>query len=236
MVNQVEVKDFTAAFSGRTILDHISFSIPQSQFTVIVGENGAGKTTLIKAIIQTVLGAKRPVGEKAKAIRVASKYLAYVPQFRDLGSDYPLTIHAFVALGLNRGLRPWLNKKERAAIDLALDQVDLADLADQRLAAASGGQKQRAYIAQALVQNPDLLILDEPTAALDAGHSLALVKKVRALQEQRQIGVLWISHDTSWIKDYADRYLWLHDGQAESGLAQDLPDQAIHHHQEVTNV
>ncbi|GAP02384.1 ABC-type Mn/Zn transport systems, ATPase component [Fructobacillus pseudoficulneus] len=239
MAQQVEVSHFTAAFSDRVILNDVSFSIPAHQFTVIVGENGAGKTTLIKALIQTVLGAKTTGRGQShhEQIRVNSQNLAYVPQFRDLGDDYPLSIASFVALGLKKGLRPWLTKTEKEAIQTALAQVDLADLAKQRLADASGGQKQRAYIAQALVQNPDLLILDEPTAALDANHALALVKRVRDLQQSRQIGVLWISHDTSWVKDFADDYLWLHDGQVDFGLAKDLPDHASsHHHQEVNHV
>lgn len=240
MSAQIVVKNFTAAFGDRVILKDVSFKIDEHRFTVIVGENGTGKTTLIKALIQEFIGQKHPGHENKKqkgTIEVNSKSLAHVPQFRDLGDDYPLTIRSFIALGLKSGLRPWLNTHEKSAIDQALKQVDLADLADLRLSDASGGQKQRAYIAQALVQEPDLLILDEPTAALDANHALALVKSVRALQQSRQIGVLWISHDTSWVKEYADGYLWLHDGQIQGGQAADLPDAAAsQHRQEVNHV
>lgn len=234
MTEQLSLNNFTAAFGKKVILKDVSFQVPAGQLTVILGENGAGKTTLIKAILNAYLQSTAVIDEAA-AIQVSAKKLAYVPQFRDLGSDYPLSITAFVGLAIRKKGWPFLTKAEKARVKHAIEQVDLTAQADLPLSQASGGQKQRAYIAQALAQAPDLLILDEPTAALDAKHSQALVKHIRAVQQESGIGVLWISHDTSWVQDFADNYLWLHDGQAEFGPVSALPQDCQSSHQEEVN-
>ncbi|MBS9338834.1 ATP-binding cassette domain-containing protein [Fructobacillus sp. M2-14] len=234
MQNQISVQHYVAAFGKRVILKDVSFSIPSGQLTVVLGENGAGKTTLIKAILNAYLQPKSAADE-VNGIEVSTKKLAYVPQFRDLGSDYPLSLAAFVGLAIRQKGWPFLTKKEKGRVQEALALVDLTDLKDLPLSKASGGQKQRAYIAQALAQNPDLLILDEPTAALDAKHSQEVVSQIRNAQQKKGMGVLWISHDTSWVKDFSDNYLWLHDGQAEFGSVDSLPDAARSIHQEEVN-
>ncbi|MDF7637022.1 ATP-binding cassette domain-containing protein [Leuconostocaceae bacterium ESL0958] len=227
MTAVISVADYQATFGQKTILKQVSFTLKGPAFTVILGENGAGKTTLMKAVLKAAL-APHP----GSAIQVQADRLAYVPQFRDLGDDYPLSIAAFVGLGLNRGFRPWTTAAEKKRLRWALAQVDLADKADLALAAASGGQKQRAYIAQALVQQPDLLILDEPTASLDAKHTAVLIARLRALQQETGMLVLFISHDTSWVSQYADNYLWLHDQQVTVGAAAALPQAAQSKHSE----
>ncbi|MBS9335740.1 metal ABC transporter ATP-binding protein [Fructobacillus papyrifericola] len=232
MTDFIQVRHFQAAFGKKIILKDVSFTLPKDQLTVVLGENGAGKTTLIKALIAAALGQS-----SQETMTVSAQRLAYVPQFRDLGADYPLSIKAFVALGVRDHGLPWLTKKEKASVSSALKRLDLNDLADLPLAKASGGQKQRAYIAQALAKQPDLLILDEPTSALDSQHTAELVMQIRQVQKERQIAVLWISHDTSWVRQSADYYLWLHDQTATLGLAKDLPVEAESKHQEeVLNV
>ncbi|MCK8616790.1 ATP-binding cassette domain-containing protein [Fructobacillus sp. M158] len=227
MTEQIQVRHFQAAFGKKIILKDLSFSLPNDQLTVVLGENGAGKTTLIRAILQAALTKKGDA-----AIQVNAQKIAYVPQFRDLGADYPLSIQAFVSLGIRDHGLPWLSKKEKKAVQGALQRVDLTELADLPLAKASGGQKQRAYIAQALAKQPDLLILDEPTSALDSQHTKALVQQICQVQQDWQIGVLWISHDTTWVRESADNFLWLHDQTASLGVAKDLPVEAESKHQE----
>lgn len=227
MTEQIQVNHYTVSFGKKMILKDVSFALAGDQLTVVLGENGAGKTTLIKALIQAAL-----TGEKADAIQVYTNKLAYVPQFRDLGDDYPLSIKAFVGLGMRDAGLPWLSHEEKERVSDALARLDLSELADMPLAQASGGQKQRAYIAQALAKKPDLLILDEPSSALDSMHTAELVNQIRKAQQDWKIGVLWISHDTSWVKESADSYLWLHDQTITMGPAAELPDGASSKHSE----
>ncbi|MCO0831734.1 ATP-binding cassette domain-containing protein [Fructobacillus sp. W13] len=231
MTAQVAVSNYTAAFGKKVILQNVSFTIPKEQLTVILGENGAGKTTLVKALLDAFLKTKNA----DQSIAVEANRLAYVPQFRDLGADYPLSIASFVGLAVRQKGWPFLTKAEKSRVQDALKLVDLEDQQDLPLSKASGGQKQRAYVAQALAQEPDLLVLDEPTAALDGKHSQELVAAIRNAQKEKQVGVLWISHDTSWVKDFADNYLWLHDQTADFGAVSELPDAALSKHHEEVN-
>lgn len=226
----IQVDHFRAAFGKKVILKDVSFTLTNDQLVVILGENGAGKTTLVKAILNAALSQ-----EKTGAIQVQAENVAYVPQFRDLGADYPLSIRSFIALGVRNYGLPWLSKSEKQHVADAIQRFDLEAIADQPIAMASGGQKQRAYIAQAVAKQPDLLILDEPSSALDSEHTLALVKQIRQVQQEQKMLVLWISHDTSWVKGKADRYLWLHNQEVDLGLAKELPVAADSTHREEVN-
>ncbi|MDF7626435.1 ABC transporter ATP-binding protein [Lactobacillaceae bacterium L1_55_11] len=226
----IAARDLGIRYGKTSILSDVNFQIHSEAFVVILGDNGAGKTSLIR----TILGQTQP---STGTLTVQAQKIGYVPQFRSISADYPLSVRDFVGLGFNQPGRLWFNAQEKAAIQAAIKQVDLTDLANHRLGLSSGGQKQRAFVAQALAQEPDLLILDEPTASLDEKHSLALVKMVRRLQQERGLTVLWITHDTQWINDYADDYLWLANGDLKQGkiadLAQDVP---VGHRQEVNHV
>lgn len=227
MKTAIQVSHYQASFGKKVILKDVSFNLTDDQLVVILGENGAGKTTLVTSILEATLGK-----QKKASIQVCADTVAYVPQFRDLGADYPLSIRSFVALGVRDTGLPWLTKKEKMNVQDALKRFDLLAIEDLPIAKASGGQKQRAYIAQAIATNPDLLILDEPSSALDSEHTASLVKEIRRVQKERKILVLWISHDTSWIKADADRYLWLHDQGVSTGKANELPEEADSTHRE----
>ncbi|CAH1852885.1 metal ABC transporter ATP-binding protein [Convivina intestini] len=221
----ITAKDLTVKYGEKVILHDVNVTIPQQSFVAILGENGAGKTTLIKAL----LGQNRSITGQ---LSTQARQIGYVPQFRSISRDYPLSIRSFVGLGFNHGWQPWYRASEKKAITRAIAEVDLTDLADNRLGLVSGGQKQRAFVAQALAQEPDLLILDESTASLDARHSIELVQTIVKLQQEHQMTVLWITHDTSWVKKYADYFLWVHDQQVTAGPIDQLPATAISHGQE----
>src|SRR5699024_2702146 len=143
---------------------------------VVVGENGVGKTTLVRALFHQL---KPRHGQIEFA---AGTRLGYVPQFRNLARDYPLAVRDFVALNLPLKLTPWLSKKERQQVTSILRQTNVLPLADRPLGVASGGEKQRAYLAQALLAHPQLLILDESTASLDNEVKYELLDLVTKFQ------------------------------------------------------
>lgn len=182
---------------------------------IVVGENGVGKTTLVN----TLLGKLKPrSGDISMADRLR---IGYVPQFRNLDIDYPLSVRNFVSLNLLHSWQPWLSKKERARVNRVLKQVDLESIADRPLGLASGGEKQRAYLAQALLNRPQLLILDESTASLDNEMKFELLDLVSRLQ-QNGLTVIFITHDLELAQHYGTRYLMMKSDGYESGPINEL--------------
>ena len=214
----IETKDFGVRYGEKVIFSDANIDIPAGRFFAILGENGAGKTSFVKALIgQNV----QTVGQLSRQV----KRIGFVPQFR---------ISEFVGLTFNRGWRLWWNTKEKQAIQAALSRMDLLAIADQRLGLVSGGQKQRAFVAQALVQQPDLLILDESTASLDHEHKVQLLKTVQQLQKEQQLTILFITHELKLISQFADGYLLFENGRVTQGdkvALQALTKQMTHMHE-----
>lgn len=223
----IETKDFGVRYGEKVIFSDANIDIPAGRFFAILGENGAGKTSFVKALIgQNV----QTVGQLSRQV----KRIGFVPQFRDITRDYPLQISEFVGLTFNRGWRLWWNTKEKQAIQAALSRMDLLAIADQRLGLVSGGQKQRAFVAQTLVQQPDLLILDESTASLDHEHKVQLLKTVQLLQKEQQLTILFITHELKLISQFADGYLLFENGRVTQGdkvALQALTKQMTHMHE-----
>lgn len=212
----LSVNDLTVAYGEHTIIDDLSFEVNKGDFLIIAGENGVGKTTLIN----TILGKLTP---RSGNIDLANNTrMGYVPQFRNLDVDYPLSVRNFVALNLTRSWRPWLSKKEQRMVDRVLRETNLAPIQDRPMGLASGGEKQRAYLAQALVNDPQLLILDESTASLDNEMKYELLDLVARLQETG-LTVMFITHDEELARHYGSRYLLMKQDGYESGPINELP-------------
>jgi ABC-type Mn2+/Zn2+ transport system ATPase subunit len=184
----------TLGYGRRVVLSDISFDIPAGDFLGLVGPNGAGKTTILRAI----LGSLSPLAgtvTKAPALR-----FGYVPQRDSVDYNFPLKVLDVVMMGrydrIGLMRRPTGEDRERACA--ALEHVGIANLAAQPLGALSGGQKQRALIARALVGEPNVLVLDEPTNGMD----LVLV---RELHERDNLTVLMVSHALNEVANYVER-------------------------------
>lgn len=212
----VSVDDLTIAYGNHTVIDHLSFSINEGDFLVVVGENGVGKTTLVRSM----LGFLKP---KSGTITIPqSTRLGYVPQFRNIDEEYPLSIRDFVALNTKPRLLPWLTKSERNRVERMIRENNLTNIAERPLGLASGGEKQRAYLAQALLPNPNLLILDESTASLDNEMKYELLDLVTCFQ-QNGLSVMFITHDWDLAKQYGTRFLYLSPGSYSTGPINELP-------------
>lgn len=186
------------------------------EFLVVVGENGVGKTTLVRAL----LGQLKP---KAGVIKKPKDLIiGYVPQFRNLDDEYPLSIRDFVALNLPVRRLPWLGHRERQRLDEVLAETNLKPIEDRLLGSASGGEKQRAYLAQALLRSPQLLVLDESTASLDNEMKYELLDLVDQ-ERQRGLTVLFVTHDLDLARRYASDYLFLDRNGFDSGPIDQLP-------------
>lgn len=198
------------------VVHQLSFAVNQGDFLVVIGENGVGKTTLVRAL----LGFLEPQGGTIS--KQPNLKIGYVPQFRNLDAEYPLSIRDFVALNLPKKIRPWLSKGERKFLNQILHDTKLKEIADRPLGLASGGEKQRAYLAQALLADPQLLIMDESTASLDNEMKFELLDLVSRFQ-QLGLSVIFITHDWELARHYGTRYLHLMTNRYEQGPINELP-------------
>ncbi|WP_307722381.1 metal ABC transporter ATP-binding protein [Paucilactobacillus kaifaensis] len=213
------IKHLTLAYGDKRVIQDLNFDLTKGSFTVILGENGVGKTTLIRAL----LGQLKPqTGTIEFENEQQTVKLGYVPQFRNVDEEYPLTIREFVALNLYHGLTPWLKRQERGRVDWAIKQTNLTQIENRPLGQASGGEKQRAYLAQALIERPNLLILDESTASLDVGMKYELLELVRRLQAEQTLSVLFVTHDLPLAKQFADHFLLMEHDHYQTGKIEDL--------------
>lgn len=214
----VSVEDLNVAYGSHQVISDLSFTINEGDFMVVIGENGVGKTTLVRAL----LGLLKP---RSGEIDIpASTKIGYVPQFRNIDEEYPLSIRDFVSLNSGKGIIPWLSRKERARVERMIRMTDLTAIADRPLGLASGGEKQRAYLAQALLQSPQLLILDESTASLDNEMKYELLDLVTRFQ-QNNLSVMFITHDWDLARHFGTRFLQMKPNGYDEGPINELPEQ-----------
>lgn len=189
----------------RRLFNHLSFELPAHKLTCITGENGVGKTTLVKHLLDDL--ARK--NQNHVSFQITREQVQYVPQLRNIDDEYPLSIYDFVALGFKKRILPWNSPKMKATINQILAETNLTKIKYQPLGRASGGEKQRAYLAQALCANPELLILDEATASLDVVSKHELLKLLTNIMKKRGLTILFITHDPELIEQYADYELHL---------------------------
>ncbi|NJD09525.1 MAG: ABC transporter ATP-binding protein [Gemmatimonadetes bacterium] len=205
--------------SAQPALGDVSMRVRRGELYAVSGPNGSGKSTLARAL----LGLLRPEtglalfeGRPAAAWdrRELARRVGVVPQSEEL--VFPLTVRALVCMGRYPHLGPWRAEgaADRDAVARALDACDVAQLGDRLVSRLSGGERQRARIARALAQEPDTLVLDEPTAALDIAHEMAIFELLAGLRAARGVTVLLVTHNINLAARYADRMLLLERGRA----------------------
>ncbi len=194
----IEVVNAMVAYDGRPVLRSVSFTAPKGKLVGIVGPNGAGKSTLLKAILGLVRldsGTVRVFGLPLKNIR---RRVAYVPQTEAVDWDFPVTAMDVVLMGSYAGLglfgRPGV--KQRTEAQVALEQVGMTDFADRHIRRLSGGQQQRVFLARALCQQADILLLDEPFAGVDAATEQAIFDLMDRLTAEGKTLIV-VNHDLS---------------------------------------
>lgn len=211
------LRGLRVAYGARVVLDGVDLRIPRGTLTAIVGPNGAGKSTLLKAALG-LLPHRGEVLLLGQPRAVALPRVAYVPQRAGVDWDFPARVRDVVAQGLFRetGLLGRLTPPLRARIDAALARVGLADLADRQIGALSGGQQQRTFIARALVQAPELYLLDEPFAGVDAATERAIVEVLARLGAEGRT-VVAVHHDLATAPQYFSDVLLLNVRVAAAG-------------------
>jgi zinc transport system ATP-binding protein len=195
------------------VLDDVSLQVSAGEFVALVGPNGSGKTTLLKALLGSIhpdSGLVRLFEERPDRFADRSR-LGYVPQRPTLGSEVPATVEEIVAAG-RLSTRGWwrpAGRADREAVAHALTSVGLAEVATRRLNELSGGQQQRAFIARAFASGPELLVLDEPIAGVDAESQRRFRDSIVHLIDEHGAGVLLVSHELSPVAGDLDRVVVL---------------------------
>lgn len=193
------VDALTVGYRGNALLPPVSARLLAGELWALVGRNGGGKTTLMR----TLLGLQPSV---AGEVRLESQArVSYVPQRLSFDLSVPIRVRDFVRDGAETGwsfLTPWRSGKAR--VDAALHDAGVTDLAGLQLATLSEGQKQRAVVARALVTEPDLLVLDEPTSAMDPVNERQIFALIGEIARQRDMAVLVASHQMSFLPEFAD--------------------------------
>jgi zinc transport system ATP-binding protein len=208
----VVAEHLTFAFNGTTVIDDVSLTVSRGEFLALVGPNGSGKTTLLKLLLGLLIPSSGRVtlfGSDPAGLRDRWR-IGYVPQRPALAPDLPATVSEIVATG-RLARRPWGRRSadDREAVDHALMVVGLTDQRDRRIGELSGGQQQRAFIARALASSPELLILDEPVAGVDA-HAQTLFRDALVHHVRSHDGsVLLVSHELGAVANDLDRVLVL---------------------------
>ena len=218
-MNCISVDCLTVRAGARTILDSLNCTVREGDFLVIIGPNGAGKTTLLKALCGLVSSSSgeiklldRPLSAYSR--RQLAAALALVPQ--NLNLEFAFTVEETVLMGRapHLGLLEREGRVDHAIARQAMAFTDVAHLAGQRLDQLSGGERQRTMIARAICQQPKIMLLDEPTTALDPAHQLRIMELMQRLRQEEKMTVVMVSHDLNLAALFASRILLLKDGTA----------------------
>ena len=198
----VEIDRLSYAYSGNLVLSNISFTIDEGDILGIIGPNGAGKTTLFSCMLglrDDYTGTIKILGEDIrKKNSQVSKSIGYIPQRKTVDQNFPATVEEIVSLGISV-----MGKASKEKIDLALEAVGLLAQKDRRVGELSGGQQQRVLIAKAMVNDPKLLILDEPATGIDLEMQNKFYSLLKMLNQENKITIIWASHDLDAVNRLA---------------------------------
>jgi ABC-type Mn2+/Zn2+ transport system ATPase subunit len=212
----------TVGYGRHVVLPEVNLELRRGGFTGLLGANGSGKSTLLK----TVLGIVPPLHGRVvfPPIEGRAPVLGYMPQRESLDPVYPLSSFEVVLMAACGRVGPGrpINKAERHWARQCLAETGAADLAPRLFSQLSGGQKQRVLMARALATKPDVLLLDEPTAGIDAYATQAIMDVLKRIHDQRHQTILLVSHDLTTVRQYAADVIWLHEGKVLHGPVAEL--------------
>src|SRR5208283_3808161 len=217
--NLITASNLAAGYREKTVWSGANFAFGRGEFIAIIGPNGAGKTTLFRLL----LGLQQPLIGSLKTFDAPPKRgnprIGYVPQRHNIDSETNIECLELVRLGLSGkkwGFSPFVHK-DRASALAALDSVGATELAHRQLGALSGGELQRIFLAEALVSNPDILLLDEPLSNLDLRRETELLHLVNGVVRSRGVTALLIAHNINPLLPHLDKVVYIANGRVATG-------------------
>ena len=216
-MKQIEIKNLKFGYNENLILKGVNLDLDQGDFAVISGENGSGKSTLIKLILGELKkdhGSIKLFGIDMEDFKNFDK-IGYVPQVNEaIKVAFPVSAKEYVGLNLYKEFSVFntITKKSKSKIENTFSTLKIKDLIDRPVNTLSGGQAQRVMIARAMVNNPDILILDEPTVGIDQKSKEDFLDLLVHLNTHHGISILMITHEMEILGDYVDKVFTLKDG------------------------
>ena len=210
--------NLTGGYQTKTIIDRLNLQLDRGEWLSLLGGNGSGKSTLLKLLSRLLTPQHGLVWLDGEAIHteppnLVAQKMALLPQQQTVPSG--LTVQQLVSLGRTPH-QPWyqweLNSIDRAQVARAMVLTQIYDFADRSIEVLSGGERQRAFLALALAQNPQILLLDEPTTYLDLRYQLELLNLLKDLQQQQGLTIITVLHELNLAIRYSDRLAMLKDG------------------------
>ncbi|MBC8433041.1 MAG: ABC transporter ATP-binding protein [Desulfobacterales bacterium] len=221
MNTAIDINHISCSYGNLPILKNLSFSVQKGDFFIVIGPNGSGKTTLMKVISGILKPQKgnleilgRPLrGYTRKAL---AKTVAFVPQM--VSADFPFTVIEVILMGRSPHLGI-LGLEQEIDLEIAKQAIaftGVEHLANRKMDQLSGGELQRVFLARAICQEPQIMLLDEPTASLDLAHQGKIMDLMEKLKKEKGVTIVMVSHDVNLAAMYADRLLLLKDGKIVS--------------------
>lgn len=215
----LEVSDLTVELGGHTVIDNISFTVPAGSTTAIIGPNGAGKSVLLKTILRLLpktSGHVHLFGTEHEKYQQVAPLISYIPQVISFDRTFPLTVQGLFSLKSSRPLGMSQTESGRAAE--LLDMVGASHLADHRVSVLSGGQLQRVLLAYSLMDQPKILLLDEPAAGIDVQGQETVYPLLARIQKEEGLTMVIVSHELQIVVEYANQVLCLNKKILCSGI------------------
>lgn len=200
----IELSDVSTGYRNNPVFTHLSLQIEEGQFAGIIGPTGSGKTTLLK----TILGAHQPHGGRVRVMGrpirdLPAGSIGYVPQLETVDWTFPVTVEQVILMGLyiRRPLIPWASRAEKRKVHELAEKLGIVDTLNNHIRDVSGGQQQRAFLARALIADPKILVLDEPTAGVDIKTQHDVLHLLAHLNEDG-ITILLTTHDLNAVASH----------------------------------
>jgi ABC-type Mn2+/Zn2+ transport system ATPase subunit len=219
----LDVRDLTVSLDGHRILDSLSFTVAQGQTTAIIGPNGAGKSVLLKTIIGLLpqtSGQINILGYPHQQYRKIASRISYIPQHFSIEPYLPFTVRNLFWLKSSHIFGFTRAQKER--MEYLTTRVGMHGMLDRPITSLSGGQVQRLLLAYSLMDNPQLLLLDEPSSGIDVQGQETIYALLKRIQEETKITVILISHELEIVLSYCDQVLCLNKKLLCAGIPQEV--------------
>lgn len=230
--NIIEAKDLGFDYGAGWVFHKLNLEIPQGDYVAVIGANGAGKSTLIKMLANVISPTTGQIFYYGKPISEFKAWdkVGYVPQNpAKQQQNFPISVEEVVKLGLLKSNKLWqhFGATEQTAIENALTTFDLLDLRKRRIGELSGGQQQRVFLARAMVKQPEILFLDEPTTGIDTAAKIALYDMLKNINQKQKVTIIMVSHDLDLASYSAKSALCINHGICFRG---DVKEAIKHHH------
>jgi ABC-type Mn2+/Zn2+ transport system ATPase subunit len=206
----VELADVSFAYDRAPVLTDVDLTVRSQDFVGVVGPSGSGKTSLLRLL----LGTEQP--QRGEVTRRPGLTVAYVPQLETVNWNFPVTVAECVLMGRNRRTLPWASRAERAEVARVLDRLGIGDLAGRHIRELSGGQQQRMFIARALLRQPELLLMDEPTSGVDVASRHDMLHLLDELNDEG-VAILITTHDLNGVAAHLPKLVALNGAVIAAG-------------------